>query len=140
MITKHIDVTPEQAAQLADSRHVAKEMDNSLAKSVNMVKELRSRLKQGNNDLDAEFAKLSKILTPSQVAKFVIWNCNNHACMHMLNELWKNQHVLGRSDVKKIAEFENGNGEGNDDSDSDNSNSSSDGDRDRGLTKRRKGN
>ena len=60
--------------------------------------------------------------------------------MHMLNELWKNQHVLGRSDVKKIAEFENGNGEGNDDSDSDNSNSSSDGDRDRGLTKRRKGN
>lgn len=92
MLTNHIEVTPEQARLLKDSRYVARELDESLAKAVGMVKLLRERLQKGKNDLDTEFNELSRILTPSQVAKFVIWNCQNHACMHMLNELWRQEN------------------------------------------------
>jgi len=39
-------------------------------------------------DLETEFNSVRAILTPTQVAKFVVWISRNGACMHMLNELW----------------------------------------------------
>ncbi len=91
-LVKYLQVTPNQAAALKDSRHVAKELDSALAQSLQMLQELRERLTQCTDDLDAEFTQIRSILTPRQAAKFLIWVANNGACMHMLNELWSRQY------------------------------------------------
>jgi hypothetical protein len=83
-----LDVTPEQAAALKDSRFVAQEMDGCLKASLDVLDELRTRLTQCGEDLETEFNNVRAILTPTQAAKFLVWVANNEACMHMLNELW----------------------------------------------------
>jgi len=88
-LVNFLEVTPAQAAALKDSRHVAKELDAALEKSLAMLNELRGRLTNMGQDLDAEFSEIRKILTPRQAAKFLVWVANNGACMHMLNELWR---------------------------------------------------
>mmetsp|Transcript_10801 Transcript_10801/g.16308 ORF Transcript_10801/g.16308 Transcript_10801/m.16308 type:complete len:745 (-) Transcript_10801:28-2262(-) len=91
-LVNYLQVTPSQAAALKDSRHVAKELDAALVKSLAMLQELRETLTQCTDDLDAEFTTIRSILTPRQAAKFLVWVANNGACMHMLNELWSRQY------------------------------------------------
>lgn len=76
-LVNFLDVTPEQAAALKDSRHVAKELDEALAKSLSMLEELKDRLTTVGQDLDAEFSEIRSILTPRQAAKFLVWVANN---------------------------------------------------------------
>jgi hypothetical protein len=45
-------------------------------------------LAETGEDLEAEFANVRSILTPTQAARFLVWVANNAACVHMLNELW----------------------------------------------------
>lgn len=90
-----LQVTPGQAAALKDSRMVAQEMDEILQETVSVLTELRSRLTQCGEDLDAEFNNVRAILTPSQSAKFLVWVAQNKACMHMLNELWSKVYPDG---------------------------------------------
>jgi len=87
-LVQYLDVTPEQASALKDSRAVAQELDNSLKTSLAVVGELRERLAQMGDDLATEFNHVRAILTPTQAAKFLVWVANNRACIHMLNELW----------------------------------------------------
>ena len=87
-LVNYLQVTPEQAAALRDSRLVAKELDSSLQESLSLHKELRNRLTQVGEDLEAEMNSVRAILSPTQAAKFLVWVGNNGACMHMLNELW----------------------------------------------------
>ena len=87
-LVKILGVSPEQAANLKDSRFVAAEMDECLKSSLTVLSELRTRLTQCGEDLEAEFNNVRSILTPTQAAKFLVWVANNSACMHMLNELW----------------------------------------------------
>lgn len=87
-LVQYLEVTPDQAIALKDSRKVAQELDSALAKSFSMLNELKLRLTQVVGDLETEFDSVRAILTPTQVAKFVVWIAHNGACMHMLNELW----------------------------------------------------
>ena len=87
-LVNYLQVTPEQAAALKDSRWVAQELDESLMEALKTAEELRTRLMQCGEDLEAEFDTVRSILTPTQAAKFLVWVANNSACMHMLNELW----------------------------------------------------
>jgi hypothetical protein len=87
-LVNHLQVTPQQAAALKDSRFVARELDGCLEEALNVLQELRSRLAKTGDDLEHEFDQVRKILTPTQAAKFLVWVANNKACMHMLNELW----------------------------------------------------
>ena len=87
-LVQYLEVTPQQAAAMKDSRLVAQEMDSYLDSSLSVLTELRDRLAQTGEDLDAEFSNVRSILTPTQAAKFLVWVANNSACMHMLNELW----------------------------------------------------
>lgn len=87
-LVKILEVTPEQAASLKDSRFVAQEMDEILNDTLSVLTELRTRLTQCGEDLETEFNNVRSILTPSQSAKFLVWVSQNKACMHMLNELW----------------------------------------------------
>ena len=83
-----MQVTPAQAAALKDSRFVAQELDECLAKALAVLDELRPRLAQTGEDLETEFNNVRSILTPTQAAKFLVWVANNSAAMHMLDELW----------------------------------------------------
>lgn len=87
-LVNYLEVTPGQAAALKDSRSVAKELDSSLQQALAVHDELRQRLTQVGEDLEAEMNSVRAILTPTQAAKFLVWVANNGACMHMLNELW----------------------------------------------------
>lgn len=87
-LVNYLEVTPEQAAALKDSRWVAQELDQSLVQALKTSEELRTRLTQCGEDLETEFNTVRSILTPTQAAKFLVWVANNGACMHMLNELW----------------------------------------------------
>jgi hypothetical protein len=97
-LVKILEVTPEQAAALKDSRSVALEMDDCLRKSLSVLQELRTRLTQCGEDLEAEFNNVRAILTPTQAAKFLVWVANNKACIHMLNELWNKVYPGGDED------------------------------------------
>ena len=94
-LVKILEVTPDQAAALKDSRSVALEMDDCLRKSLTVLQELRTRLTQCGEDLEAEFNNVRSILTPTQAAKFLVWVANNKACIHMLNELWNKVYPNG---------------------------------------------
>jgi hypothetical protein len=109
-LVNYLEVTPEQAAALKDSRWVAQELDESLIKALSMSKELRTRLTQCGKDLEAEFNTVRSILTPTQAAKFLVWVANNSACMHMLNELWS--RVYPQPSESAGAEGESKNNEG----------------------------
>jgi hypothetical protein len=87
-LVNYLEVTPEQAAALKDSRYVAQELDGCLETALSVLGELRNRLAQTGDDLETEFDNVRSILTPTQAAKFLVWVANNSACMHMLNELW----------------------------------------------------
>jgi len=87
-LVNYLEVTPAQAAALRDSRHVSKELDSCLDSALSVLKELKHRLAQIGDDLEAEFGFVREVLTPRQSAKFLVWVANNDACMHMLNELW----------------------------------------------------
>ncbi len=52
-LVNSLKVTPTQDAALKDSRHVAKEVDAALEKSLDMLNELRGRLMNMGQDLDA---------------------------------------------------------------------------------------
>ena len=94
-LVQYLEVTPEQAAALKDSRFVAMEMDDCLAQALKVLAELRQRMTQTGEDLEAEFDNVRSILTPTQAAKFLVWVANNGAAMHMLNELWERVYPAG---------------------------------------------
>jgi hypothetical protein len=87
-LVRYLEITPEQATAMKDSRWVAQEMDGCLEKAMGVLEELRQRLAQTGEDLESEFNNVRAILTPTQAAKFLVWVANNAACMHMLEELW----------------------------------------------------
>lgn len=125
-LVNYLQVTPAQATALKDSRHVAKELDAALAKSMDMLSKLRSVLTQSSHDLEVEMKKIRNILTTRQAAKFLVWVANNGACMHMLNELWSRVYpepVVSPLTVEGNFDFEqSGNGEGQKKSDVSNGN------------------
>uniref|UniRef100_A0A7S2PBD8 BZIP domain-containing protein n=1 Tax=Leptocylindrus danicus TaxID=163516 RepID=A0A7S2PBD8_9STRA len=96
-LVEYLQVNEEQAKAMRDSRKVAKELDSALEESLAMLEELKVRLTQCCEDLEAEIDAVSKILTPTQVAKFLVWVSKNGACMHMLNELWRKEYPKSES-------------------------------------------
>jgi len=88
-LVNYLEITPEQAMALRDSRFVAQELDECLEKALAVLAELRDRLLQTGEDLEGEFNTVRNTLTPTQAAKFLVWVARNKACIHMLNELWE---------------------------------------------------
>jgi hypothetical protein len=125
-LVRYLEVTPQQAAALKDSRFVAQELDGCLDSALHVLQELRARLATTTDNLDSEFNHVRSILTPTQAAKFLVWVANNKACMHMLNELWDRVYAVtpdspsdGRSSAALppplAAERQHSNGDDDDD-------------------------
>lgn len=111
LLVDHLRVTPQQAAELKDSRYIARDLDNALYQAVDLLKDLRQRFRDCGRDLENEFAEVRGILTPTQTARFLIWVKKNSACMHMLNELWdKTYKTYGTSRVEHNHSNHNGDG------------------------------
>lgn len=102
-LVEYLQVNEEQAKAMRDSRKVAKELDSALEESLAMLEELKERLTQCGEDLEAEIDAVSKILTPTQVAKFLVWVSKNGACMHMLNELWRKEYPKNESTEESVS-------------------------------------
>mmetsp|Transcript_29479 Transcript_29479/g.67807 ORF Transcript_29479/g.67807 Transcript_29479/m.67807 type:complete len:286 (-) Transcript_29479:515-1372(-) len=103
LLVNYLKVNEEQAAALKDSRFVAEELDRALHRSSTVLDELRANLTTVGQQMGTEFGKIREILTPSQIAKFVIWVNNNTAAMEMLDELWSAKyHGENREEAKKI--------------------------------------
>mmetsp|Transcript_25420 Transcript_25420/g.70217 ORF Transcript_25420/g.70217 Transcript_25420/m.70217 type:complete len:426 (-) Transcript_25420:73-1350(-) len=102
-LVSHLEVSPEQAAALKDSRLVAKELDSYLEKALKLVTELRNRLSQTGENMETEFNNVRNVLTPTQAAKFLVWVANNGAAMHMLNELWERIYPQQKNNNSKLA-------------------------------------
>lgn len=107
-LVRYLQVTPEQAQQLKDSRFVAHEMDHILHQTRQVVQELKQRLAATGDDLDTEFRNVRSILTPTQAAKFLVWVSENDACMHMLNELWNQVYEKNHDDNTIMEDSSNG--------------------------------
>jgi len=84
---RHLRVTPGQVAALWDSRAVAAELDRALHRSAGVLEGLWDQLTVVGEELKVDFGRVMEILTPSQIAKFVMWVSRNGACMEMLDKL-----------------------------------------------------
>lgn len=93
-LVNFLNVTPEQASVLRDSRFVAKELDSALVQALSTLQQLRERLSTIGQDLEHEFSEIRSILTSRQSAKFLVWVANNAPAMHMLNEVWSGIHSV----------------------------------------------
>lgn len=87
-LVNFLEVTPEQASALKDSRLVAKELDSALAQALSTLQQLRDSLSTVGQSLEHEFSEIRSILSSRQSAKFLVWVANNAPAMHMLNEVW----------------------------------------------------
>jgi hypothetical protein len=100
-LVNFLEVTPEQASELRDSRLVAKELDAALAQALSTLQQLRDSLSTVGQSLEHEFSEIRSILSSRQSAKFLVWVANNAPAMHMLNEVWSTvytgQSVGGKS-------------------------------------------
>lgn len=103
-LVNYLEITPEQAIALRDSRFVAQELDQCLEKALAVLAELRDRLFQTGEDLEGEFNTVRNTLTPTQAAKFLVWVARNKACIHMLNELWERVYPAQEGSVPSFVD------------------------------------
>ena len=59
-----------------------------------MARRARARLRDAQvtrsfESLDAQMTTLMGAVSPSQIAKFLLWIERNQACMHMLTKIWQ---------------------------------------------------
>ena len=54
-----------------------------------MLEELTALIATRNESLSTEVNSITTVLTPVQIAKFILWVERNPACMLMLDQLWK---------------------------------------------------
>ena len=77
-----------------------------------MLEELTALIASRNESLSTEVKSITTVLTPVQIAKFILWVERNPACMLMLDQLWKlhQAHPIIRSRSKASTRTEEGSG------------------------------
>jgi len=91
----YLELTPDQADFMGSSEATLFELDEYLVGAQRTLGELKGRLEEAGEDVDAEMDNLASILTPRQKAKLMMWMCKNKACLRMLDELWKQTFPVG---------------------------------------------
>jgi hypothetical protein len=91
VMCKEIEATPEQQEQFKKYREQAIQLTRELRFTNRECQDLRQRLARKNKAFAEEMAELSQILTPKQMALFVLFVSHNHASSAMLSRLWDNE-------------------------------------------------
>jgi uncharacterized coiled-coil protein SlyX len=91
VMCREIDATPEQQEQFKKYRDNAIQLTRELRFTNRECQDLRQRLRQKNKAFGKEMAELSTILTPTQMALFVLFVSKNHASAAMLSRLWDSE-------------------------------------------------
>jgi len=97
-ILAYLEITPEQSQFLYESEGVMHDLDDYLRQAKSMMNEMRSQFIETAEDLETHYESMGSILTPTQVAKFLLWIDKNKACVHMLDELWKRTFPINTND------------------------------------------
>ena len=79
-------------------------MAKDLRFTIRACEELESRMERKNEALAEEMKELRKILTPVQMAKFIVWVNEHKASMAMLDKLWSPKDELRRNTGGKATE------------------------------------
>ena len=88
IICRVIDASPQQQEEFKMYRENAHALTRGLRFTHHEIEDLRTRVAQKNKALADEMRELQDILTPIQLAKFIVWCADNPASMSMLNMLW----------------------------------------------------
>jgi len=88
LIMQEIGATEEQKQKIQEHRDDARQMAKDLRFTLRECEDLQRKMERKNQALGEEMKELQKILTPSQLAKFILWVHNNPASMAMLDKLW----------------------------------------------------
>lgn len=76
-------------------------MAKDLRFTIRACEDLEKRMHRKNHALAEEMKELRKILSPEQMAKFIVWVNKNKASMAMLDKLWSPKDELRRSATGK---------------------------------------
>ncbi|KAJ1640919.1 hypothetical protein T492DRAFT_898048 [Pavlovales sp. CCMP2436] len=85
VLSMELGITKEQTEQLAEWRDAIRKDREILVESEVMIKELRARVQEHILSSHGITDGLRKILTPQQIAKFLMWVEKNQKSMDMLN-------------------------------------------------------
>ena len=91
VMCREIEATPEQQEQFKKYRENAIQLTRELRFTNRECQDLRQRLRRKNKAFGEEMAELSHILTPTQIARFVLFVSKNHASSAMLSRLWDSE-------------------------------------------------
>jgi len=91
IMCREIEATPEQQEQFKKYREQAIQLTRELRFTSREVQDLLQRLRIKNRAFGEEMAEVSNILTPTQMAQFVLFVSKNDASAAMLNKLWENE-------------------------------------------------
>lgn len=88
IICNVIEATEDQKEKIKLHRDDAKKMAKDLRFTIRECEDLKKRMDLKNAALHEEMKELRKVLTASQLAKFILWVNKNKATMAMLDKLW----------------------------------------------------
>jgi hypothetical protein len=88
ILMSEIGANEEQKEKIKAHRNDARLMAKDLRFTLRECDDLKRRMERKNQALGEEMKELQKILTPVQLAKFILWVNNNPASVAMLDKLW----------------------------------------------------
>lgn len=110
LMVSYTSPTPQGRDPFADVSNVTQTCNGMLDRLVELIC-------NKNNSLDQEMANIQSVLTPRQIAKFILWIDNNPAVMQLLEALWP--HITHDHPSRNTSTCDNLSSLGNNDEDSD---------------------
>lgn len=77
-----------QFDELRSRRDLVASMQQEVDSDLESVDQLQILLATKNETLQSEIQSITALLTPTQIAKFIVWIEQNPAVVHLLNQLW----------------------------------------------------
>lgn len=99
IVMREMGATEEQKEKIKGHRNDARQMAKDLRFTLRECDDLKRRMERKNQALGEEMKELQKILTPAQLAKFILWVNNNPASMAMLDKLWSPVDELSKGRI-----------------------------------------
>mmetsp|Transcript_10742 Transcript_10742/g.18971 ORF Transcript_10742/g.18971 Transcript_10742/m.18971 type:complete len:271 (-) Transcript_10742:47-859(-) len=97
ILMEEIGASDDQKDKIKAHRKISRFMAKELRFTLRECDDLKRRMERKNQALGEEMKELQKILTPAQLAKFILWVNNNPASMAMLDKLWSPVDELSKT-------------------------------------------